>query len=63
MIYASHDLPGVLRIADRVLVLRDGQEAGNGPAAEFTEESLIALMVGRPIGKLYPPPPLITSLT
>jgi ribose transport system ATP-binding protein len=55
VIYISHALAGVLRIADRILVMRDGQVAGAGPAAEFTEERLIGLMVGRAIGKLYPP--------
>ncbi len=54
VIYASHDLASVLRLADRILVLRDGEVAGDGPARGFTEESLISLMVGKPIGKLYP---------
>ncbi len=54
VLYVSHDLSSVLRLADQLLVLRDGQAAGGGPASEFTEERLIALLVGRPIAALYP---------
>jgi inositol transport system ATP-binding protein len=49
IVYVSHKLDEVFRIADRVTVLRDGFLVATRPAAELTPESLIALMVGREI--------------
>ena len=53
IIYISHRLEEVPRVADRVTVLRDGLVAGeaapNAPQAE-----LVRLLVGRPLGDLYP---------
>lgn len=54
VIYISHALADVRRLAGRILILRDGEVAAAGPAAEFTEERMISCMVGRPIGQLYP---------
>ncbi len=54
IIFISHRLPEVLAIADRITVLKDGEVMGTVPAAEATEERLVALMVGRPIGLAYP---------
>jgi ABC-type sugar transport system ATPase subunit len=55
MVYVSHTLGDVLRLADGVVVLRDGAVVGSGPAAEFDVEKLVTLMVGRTIQQLYPP--------
>jgi len=49
VVYISHKLDEVFRIADRVTVLRDGAVVASRPTAELTPESLIALMVGREI--------------
>jgi ABC-type sugar transport system ATPase subunit len=54
MIYISHNLRDVLRSCDDVVVLRDGEVVGQGAKTEFTEERLIALMVGRSLSQLYP---------
>jgi ribose transport system ATP-binding protein len=54
MIYISHTLGEVLRFCDDIVVLRDGQVVGAGPRAEFTEERMISLMVGRSLSQLYP---------
>jgi ribose transport system ATP-binding protein len=54
IIYISHFLDEVFRIADRVTVLRDGQMVGVQPAAELNTESLVSMMVGRKIESLYP---------
>ncbi len=54
MIYISHILADVMRIADDVAVLRDGRLIASGPRAEFDIGRMITLMVGRAIEQLYP---------
>jgi ribose transport system ATP-binding protein len=57
MIYISHNLGDVLRLCDDIVVLRDGEVAGAGRKSEFTEERMIALMVGRTLDQLFPQRP------
>jgi ribose transport system ATP-binding protein len=47
IIFITHRLEEVLRIADRVVVLRDGKRVGSMPISEATAEEIIRLMVGR----------------
>jgi ABC-type sugar transport system ATPase subunit len=47
VIYITHKMDEVSRIADRVTVLRDGCHVATRPAAELDETELIELMVGR----------------
>ena len=54
IVYISHILGDVMRLADEVAVLRDGELVGYGSKAEFTVSRMIALMVGRDIEQLYP---------
>ena len=54
IVYVSHRLPEVLGIADRITVLRDGVGQGTFDAAAMTEESLVALMIGRPLQLAFP---------
>src|SRR5438093_5057472 len=54
VMYVSHRLPEVLGIADRVTVLRDGVSQGTFDAAGMSEESLVALMIGRPLQLAFP---------
>jgi ribose transport system ATP-binding protein len=54
IVYVSHRLPEVLGIADRISVLRDGVSQGTFEAARMTEESLVALMIGRPLQLAFP---------
>ena len=54
IVYVSHRLPEVLGIADRVTVLRDGVGQGTFEAASMSEESLVALMIGRPLQVAFP---------
>jgi ribose transport system ATP-binding protein len=54
IVYVSHRLPEVLGIADRVSVLRDGVCQGTFHAASMSEESLVALMIGRPLQLAFP---------
>jgi ribose transport system ATP-binding protein len=54
VVYVSHRLPEVLGIADRVTVLRDGVSQGTFAAKGMSEESLVALMIGRPLQHAFP---------
>lgn len=49
VVYVSHRLDEVLRLADRVTVLRDGRLVATRPAAGLTPQELVRLMVGREI--------------
>jgi simple sugar transport system ATP-binding protein len=50
LIFISHKLHEVLRISDRITVLRDGHVAGSPKVKDTTKEQLAELMVGRPVG-------------
>jgi ABC-type sugar transport system ATPase subunit len=54
IIYISHRLQEVLDLADRVLVLRDGEQVATRPLAEVTRQSLIEMMVGRRLDAEFP---------
>jgi ribose transport system ATP-binding protein len=54
VIYISHFLEEVKRIADRYTVIKDGQSVGGGAMAGATEAQLVRLMVGREVTELYP---------
>ena len=55
VILVSHLLNEVLELADTVTILRDGQVVRTGPAAAETEDTLVAAMLGRSVGRTYPP--------
>jgi len=57
VVYVSHRLPEVLSVADRVTVLRDGVGQGTFDVADVSEESLVALMIGRPLEVAFPDRP------
>jgi ribose transport system ATP-binding protein len=47
MIYVSHRLDEIFRVADRVVVLRDGNLVGEQRVADTTPEALVQQIVGR----------------
>ena len=49
VIYISHRLDEIFRIADRVTVIRDGQHISTRPIGEVTHENMVHDMVGRAI--------------
>ena len=49
VIFISHKLDEVLRISDRITVLRRGRVVGTMPASGVTREKLAEMMVGRPV--------------
>ena len=54
LIYISHKLDEVYRIADRITILRDGAAVGTYRASELEPDRLIAAMVGREVGDVFP---------
>ncbi|HLU30366.1 MAG TPA: sugar ABC transporter ATP-binding protein, partial [Acidimicrobiia bacterium] len=55
VVYVSHRLPEVIEVADRVTVLRDGQNQGTFDARTTTEAELVERIVGRPFDAAFPP--------
>ncbi|MGB7860573.1 MAG: sugar ABC transporter ATP-binding protein [Acidimicrobiia bacterium] len=55
VVYVSHRLPEVLEVADRVTVLRDGQNRGTFDAGTTSEGELVERIVGRPFEAAFPP--------
>jgi rhamnose transport system ATP-binding protein len=54
MIYITHRLEELSRLADRVTVLRDGAYVGTRPMAEVDRAEMIRLMVGRELSAVFP---------
>jgi ABC-type sugar transport system ATPase subunit len=55
IIYISHRLEEIFRIADRVTVLKDGVRVATRPVTGVNRDQLISLMVGRPLSDVFPP--------
>ena len=55
VIYISHRMNEIFRIADEVTVMRDGTKVGTYPASELNEDKLINLMIGRVTTQRFPP--------
>ncbi len=55
VVYISHRLPEVKRIADRLTVLRDGEGRGTFEAHAVSEADILRLIVGRSIDRVFPP--------
>lgn len=53
IIYISHRLGEIEQIADRVVVLRDGANAGTLEKDEITHDRMVKLMVGRDLESFY----------
>ena len=53
IIYVSHRLAEIERIADRAVALRDGRNAGLLAKGQITHANMVSLMVGRKLEDLY----------
>jgi ABC-type sugar transport system ATPase subunit len=53
IVYISHHLPEIFRIADRVTVMRDGKKIATRPVSEVTREEIVQMMVGRSVKEFY----------
>jgi methyl-galactoside transport system ATP-binding protein len=55
IIYISHKMDEILRIADDVTIMRDGQWVATRPARELDTDEIIRLMVNRDMSHRFPP--------
>lgn len=53
VVYISHRLEEIFEIADRVTVIRDGQQISTRPIAEVTAKQMMAEMVGREVSHFF----------
>jgi rhamnose transport system ATP-binding protein len=56
LVYISHRLDELPRLADRVTVLRDGRTVGTHEMRAISQADLIRHMVGREVSTVYPKP-------
>ncbi|HEY6189492.1 MAG TPA: sugar ABC transporter ATP-binding protein [Pyrinomonadaceae bacterium] len=56
IIYISHRLGEIKDLADRVIVLRDGRNAGELKREDINHDNIVKLMVGRDLKHFYEPP-------
>ncbi len=54
IIYVSHRMNEVFEITTRCTVLRDGRSEATVPTAELDTKKLVALMLGRELGDMFP---------
>jgi ribose transport system ATP-binding protein len=56
VVFISHRLAEVERVADRVIVLRDGRNSGELERREIAHDRIVSLMVGRDLDVVHRPP-------
>jgi ABC-type sugar transport system ATPase subunit len=54
IVYTTHKMDEVFKLADRISVLRDGSLVETAPASELNPSKLITLMVGRELAGIFP---------
>ena len=57
IIYITHRMEEIFKIADRLTVMRDGEYIGTVNAAETNTDEIIRMMVGRDVSEQYPKDP------
>jgi len=59
IVYISHKLDEIERLADKITILRDGEMVGCYAGGSLSQDEMARLMVGRELTKLFPviPPP------
>ena len=55
IVYISHKMDEIKRIADEISIMRDGNMIGTWPAEELTTDDIIRNMVGRDMSNRFPP--------
>jgi rhamnose transport system ATP-binding protein len=61
ILFVSHRMDEVFRLADTITVFRDGRRVSSRPRGEVTPQSAIADMVGREVSLLQSRPPSVRS--
>lgn len=54
VIYITHKMDEIFRIADEITVMRDGQRVSTGPKTAYNMDRLVTEMVGRELTNVYP---------
>lgn len=54
ILFISHKFDEIFRIADRYTVFRDGELVSDGLISDISEDELVRMMVGRPVGQIFP---------
>ena len=54
ILYITHKMDEIFRIADDITIIRDGQWIESGPAADYDANKLVSRMVGREITNVFP---------
>lgn len=54
IIYISHHLEEIFKIADTITVLKDGVDTGSMPTKDTDTDGVIRMMIGRELKDLYP---------
>jgi ribose transport system ATP-binding protein len=55
ILYVSHRMAEVMRLSDRITVLRDGRHVSTAPRGQTDQTQLILDMTGRDLSSLFPP--------
>ena len=54
ILYITHKMDEIFRIADEITIIRDGKWIESGPASDYDPNKLVARMVGREITNVFP---------
>jgi inositol transport system ATP-binding protein len=54
VIYITHKMDEIFKIADEITIIRDGQWVDSGSASNYNPDKLVSLMVGREISNIFP---------
>ena len=54
ILYISHKMDEIFKIADDITIIRDGKWIETGPAEDYNPDKLVARMVGREITNVFP---------
>ncbi len=57
IIYITHRMEEIFKIADRLTVMRDGEYIGTVKASDTSKDEIIRMMVGRDMSEQYPKDP------
>ena len=53
IVYISHKMDEVFRIADQITVMRDGRTVGSSPGARLSHDDVVRMMVGRDVKDFF----------
>jgi len=54
LLFTTHKMEEIRAVADRVVVLRDGQLIVDEPVRDLSDDDIVTAMIGRELGNLFP---------